>query len=178
MVGAAGNAHGLRAGLRNEAYSHRLRSFISARHQRDLRAMNGAAMKDRAIGEQHAPRMATTSAQYGIWMAQQMVPQSPSYSTAEAIELRGVLDPVAPSSSVVAVLNHRQSLHMRFQMDDDGRQRRRRRQLCWKYIDFSSRHQRRRTPRPSAEGGPARPCRYAAIRRATRSIVAPAAHRR
>jgi amino acid adenylation domain-containing protein len=69
---------------------------------------------------QPVPRMATTSAQYGIWMAQQMVPQSPSYSTAEAIELRGVLDPAALSASVVEVLNHCQTLHMRFQMDDDG----------------------------------------------------------
>lgn len=65
-------------------------------------------------------RLPTTSAQYGIWMGQQMVPESPSYLTAEAIELRGRLDHEALSASVAEVLNNSATLHMRFQMDDDG----------------------------------------------------------
>lgn len=65
-------------------------------------------------------RMATTSAQYGIWMAQQMVPHSPCYLTAEAIELQGPLDLAALSASVVEVLNNAATLHMRFQMDEQG----------------------------------------------------------
>lgn len=68
----------------------------------------------------HTPRMATTSAQYGIWMAQQMVPHSPCYLTAEAIELNGPLDLAALSASVVEVLNNAATLHMRFQMDEQG----------------------------------------------------------
>ena len=65
-------------------------------------------------------RMPTTSAQYGIWMAQQMAPESPSYWTAETIELRGPLDLAVLSASAVEVLNHSQTLHMRFQMDHEG----------------------------------------------------------
>lgn len=65
-------------------------------------------------------RMATTSAQYGIWMGQQMVPESPCYLTAEVIELRGILDLQALRDSVVEVLNNCQTLHMRFQMTEEG----------------------------------------------------------
>lgn len=65
-------------------------------------------------------RMATTSAQYGIWMAQQMVPNSPSYLTAEAVELRGPLDVETLDASVNEVLHHARTLHMRFEMDEEG----------------------------------------------------------
>lgn len=65
-------------------------------------------------------RMATTSAQYGIWMAQQMMPHSPSYLTAEVIELRGALDAGALAASVNEVLHHARTLHMRFEMDEEG----------------------------------------------------------
>lgn len=65
-------------------------------------------------------RMATTSAQYGIWMAQQMVPESPSYLTAETIVLRGPLDTQALSTTVNEVLHHARALHMRFEMDEEG----------------------------------------------------------
>ncbi|SNR75849.1 amino acid adenylation domain-containing protein [Methylobacillus rhizosphaerae] len=65
-------------------------------------------------------RQPTTTAQYGIWMAQQMVPESPSYLTGEAIELKGKLDRKALSDSVVAVLNHCSTLHMRFEIDNEG----------------------------------------------------------
>jgi nonribosomal peptide synthetase MxcG len=63
-------------------------------------------------------RLPTTSAQYGIWMGQQMVPDSPSYLTAEAIELRGPLAIEALNLSVTTVLDNCHTLHMRFQMDN------------------------------------------------------------
>lgn len=65
-------------------------------------------------------RLAASSAQYGIWMGQQMVPESPSYLTAEAVELRGPLDTAALSASVAEVLGNCQTLHMRFEMNEDG----------------------------------------------------------
>lgn len=65
-------------------------------------------------------RLPTSSAQYGIWMGQQMVPDSPSYLTAEAIELRGPLDIDALRSSVTAILDHCQTLHMHFEMNNEG----------------------------------------------------------
>jgi nonribosomal peptide synthetase MxcG len=65
-------------------------------------------------------RLPTTSAQYGIWMGQQMVPDSPSYLTAEAIELRGPLAIEALNLSVTTVLDNCHTLHMRFQMDNEG----------------------------------------------------------
>ncbi|NSL54544.1 condensation domain-containing protein [Uliginosibacterium aquaticum] len=67
-----------------------------------------------------AQRLPTTSAQYGIWVAQQMSPESPAYLTAEVIELRGLLDQSALSATVVEVLNHCASLHMRFEADEQG----------------------------------------------------------
>jgi nonribosomal peptide synthetase MxcG len=65
-------------------------------------------------------RLPTSSAQYGIWMGQQMVPDSPSYLTAEAIELRGSLDIEALRASITAILDHCQTLHMRFEMNTEG----------------------------------------------------------
>lgn len=66
------------------------------------------------------PRLPTSSAQYGIWMGQQMAPESPCYLTAEMVELRGALDLAALRASVTDVLNNSHTLHMRFQIDDDG----------------------------------------------------------
>jgi len=65
-------------------------------------------------------RLPTSSAQYGIWMGQQMVPESPSYLTAEAITLHGALNIEALRLSVTEVLNNCQTLHMRFEMNDEG----------------------------------------------------------
>ncbi|MBT0570234.1 amino acid adenylation domain-containing protein [Curvibacter sp. CHRR-16] len=65
-------------------------------------------------------RMHTTSAQYGIWMAQQMVPQSPSYWTGEAIELQGELNLAALIDTVQEVLHNAHGLHVRFCMDEEG----------------------------------------------------------
>ncbi|MBN3780876.1 non-ribosomal peptide synthetase, partial [Burkholderia sp. Ac-20345] len=60
-----------------------------------------------------------TSAQYGIWVAQQVDPDDPGYLTAEIIELDGALDVDALTGSVEAVLDHADALHMRFAWADD-----------------------------------------------------------
>lgn len=70
--------------------------------------------------ESTTERLPTTSAQYGIWMAQQMVPDSPGYLTAEVVALDGPLDDAALAATLVEVLGHCASLHMRFEMNDDG----------------------------------------------------------
>lgn len=65
-------------------------------------------------------RLPTTSAQYGIWVAQQMSPASPAYLTAEVIVLQGMPDLAALDLSVREVLTHCEALHMRFEVDADG----------------------------------------------------------
>ncbi|GAA5161011.1 condensation domain-containing protein [Viridibacterium curvum] len=64
------------------------------------------------------PRQPTTTAQFGIWIAQQMAPESPAMLTAETIELRGTLDLAALSDTVVEVLDNCHSLHRRFESDE------------------------------------------------------------
>ncbi|MET3819803.1 MULTISPECIES: amino acid adenylation domain-containing protein [Burkholderia] len=61
-----------------------------------------------------------TSAQYGIWVAQQVDPDDPGYLTAEIIELDGALDVAALTDSVETVLDHADTLHMRFAWQDDA----------------------------------------------------------
>ncbi|MGR4869117.1 amino acid adenylation domain-containing protein [Variovorax sp. LARHSF232] len=68
---------------------------------------------------QAAKRLRTTTAQYGIWVAQQVDPGSPGYLTAEAIELHGALDAALLRRIAVDVLNHCHALHMRFEWDAD-----------------------------------------------------------
>ncbi|MFT3736644.1 MAG: condensation domain-containing protein [Rhodocyclaceae bacterium] len=63
-------------------------------------------------------RQPTTTAQFGIWIAQQMAPESPAMLTAETIELRGALDLSALSRTVVEVLDNCHSLHRRFESED------------------------------------------------------------
>ncbi|XZG69925.1 amino acid adenylation domain-containing protein [Chitinibacteraceae bacterium HSL-7] len=65
-------------------------------------------------------RLPTTSAQYGIWMAQSMSPRSPAYNTAEVIELHGAPDQLVLVETISEVLNHARTLHARFTMDDSG----------------------------------------------------------
>ncbi|OXH93378.1 non-ribosomal peptide synthetase, partial [Burkholderia multivorans] len=60
-----------------------------------------------------------TSAQYGIWVAQQVDPDDPGYLTAETVVLDGAVDVVALADSVKAVLDHADTLHMRFMWQDD-----------------------------------------------------------
>ncbi len=64
-------------------------------------------------------RLRATSAQYGIWVAQQVDPDDPGYLTAEAIELDGALEAAAFTHAVQAVLDCADSLHMRFEWGDD-----------------------------------------------------------
>lgn len=64
-------------------------------------------------------RLRTTTAQYGIWVAQQVDPGSPGYLTAEAIELEGALDTALLRSIVAEVLDRCHALHMRFEWDGD-----------------------------------------------------------
>ncbi|WP_126285699.1 non-ribosomal peptide synthetase [Burkholderia stagnalis] len=64
--------------------------------------------------------MRATSAQYGIWVAQQVDPDDPGYLTAETIALDGALDIAALADSVEAVLDHADALHMRFAWQDDA----------------------------------------------------------
>ncbi|MFC0708549.1 condensation domain-containing protein [Azorhizophilus paspali] len=65
-------------------------------------------------------RLPATTAQFSIWVAQQAVPDSPAYLTAETIELLGTVDRAALSDTVVEVLNNCHSLHMRF-VHEEGR---------------------------------------------------------
>ncbi|RQS15564.1 amino acid adenylation domain-containing protein [Burkholderia sp. Bp9002] len=64
--------------------------------------------------------MRATSAQYGIWVAQQVDPDDPGYLTAETIALDGALDVAALADSVEAVLDRADALHMRFAWQDDA----------------------------------------------------------
>ncbi|MEY4563057.1 MAG: hypothetical protein RLZZ618_2334 [Pseudomonadota bacterium] len=66
-----------------------------------------------------APRLRTTTAQYGIWVAQQVDPGSPGYWTAEAVELDGPLDAELLRDTITAVLRHAHTLHMRFEWVTD-----------------------------------------------------------
>ncbi|HSD36273.1 MAG TPA: condensation domain-containing protein [Rhodocyclaceae bacterium] len=65
-------------------------------------------------------RLPTTTAQYGIWVAQKMAPESPTMLTAETISLRGPLNVKALSDTVVEVLDNADTLHRRFVEDDTG----------------------------------------------------------
>lgn len=53
-----------------------------------------------------------TQAQHGIWVGQQMAPDSPAYWTAEALSLQGPLDAAAWRQALDHVVRHAQSLHM------------------------------------------------------------------
>ncbi|MCW7536823.1 condensation domain-containing protein [Aquabacterium sp. A7-Y] len=64
-------------------------------------------------------RLRTTTAQYGIWVAQQSDPDSPGYLTAEAIEFNGGLDLSLLRTAIAEVLDHCHTLHMRFEWDGD-----------------------------------------------------------
>ncbi len=68
----------------------------------------------------HAPeRLRTTSAQYGIWVAQLADEAGSSYWTSEIIELRGCADRSALIDSIRETLEYCQALHMRFEWDED-----------------------------------------------------------
>ncbi|WP_137940080.1 non-ribosomal peptide synthetase [Chitinivorax sp. B] len=60
-----------------------------------------------------------TTAQYGIWLGQQLDPVNPAYWTAEMVELTGMLDCDVFSDAVLQTLAECDSLHMRYQQRGD-----------------------------------------------------------
>ncbi|KVK77188.1 non-ribosomal peptide synthetase [Burkholderia sp. MSMB1498] len=89
--------------------------------------------------QQTSQRMRATSAQYGIWVAQQVDPEDPGYLTAETIELVGALDVDALAASVEAVLDRADTLHMRFEWADDALwQHRRPERAQLRVVDFAA----------------------------------------
>jgi nonribosomal peptide synthetase MxcG len=63
--------------------------------------------------------LALTSAQYGIWLGQQLDPDSPSYWTAEAVELSGELDDAAFEAALRQAVAECDALHQRFSSDGE-----------------------------------------------------------
>ncbi|WP_137940031.1 condensation domain-containing protein [Chitinivorax sp. B] len=66
---------------------------------------------------QNSQRLATTTAQFSIWVAQLDDENSPGFWTAETVELTGELDVVAFQTTVREVLDHCHTLHMRFEWE-------------------------------------------------------------
>lgn len=84
-------------------------------------------------------RLRTTTAQYGIWVANQSDPADPGYLTAELIDLHGPLDVPHLTSAITGVLEHCAALHMRFEFDDGTLwQRPQPRMAPVEHIDFSA----------------------------------------
>ncbi|UUZ52475.1 condensation domain-containing protein [Massilia sp. H-1] len=61
--------------------------------------------------------MPLTSAQYGIWLGQQLDPSSPAYWTAEAVELTGELDAALFETALRQAIDECDALHQRFGSD-------------------------------------------------------------
>ncbi len=64
-----------------------------------------------------AARLATTTAQYGIWVAQRVDDDATGYWTAECIDLEGPLQVPLLQRAIEHVLNQCPALHMRFEWD-------------------------------------------------------------
>lgn len=64
--------------------------------------------------EPNTSALPLTGPQYGMWAGQQLDPDSPSFWTAEAIELTGPLDPVALEAALRDALSACDALHMRY----------------------------------------------------------------
>ncbi len=62
-------------------------------------------------------RLALTAAQYGIWIGQQLDPDSPAYWTAEAVELSGELDVAAFEAALRQGVDECDALHQRYGTD-------------------------------------------------------------
>ena len=69
-----------------------------------------------------ALRLPLTGAQAGIWLAQQLAPDSPVYNTADAVELSGPVDAEALAAHIRAVLDDAEALHVRVVDGPDGPQ--------------------------------------------------------
>jgi nonribosomal peptide synthetase MxcG len=64
-------------------------------------------------------RLALTSAQYGIWLGQQLDPDSPAYWTAEAVELTGELDADSFETALRQAVAECDALHQRLRSDGE-----------------------------------------------------------
>lgn len=62
-------------------------------------------------------RLPLTSAQYGIWLGQQLDPSSPAYWTAEAVELTGELDAALFETALRQAIDECDALHQCFGSD-------------------------------------------------------------
>lgn len=62
-------------------------------------------------------RRPLTEAQYGIWMGQQLDPQSPAYNTGECVEIHGAVDVALFESALRRTVGEAESLHARFVTD-------------------------------------------------------------
>lgn len=62
-------------------------------------------------------RLPLSTAQYGIWLGQQLDVGSPAYWTAEAVELRGALDEDAFESALMQAVAECDTLHQRYVSD-------------------------------------------------------------
>ncbi|ACY14562.1 non-ribosomal peptide synthetase [Haliangium ochraceum] len=74
-----------------------------------------------------APRveLPLSAAQHGIWLGQQLDPDSPAYNTAECIEIHGPIDPVHFEAALRQVMHEAQTLRMAVVAADGSRQRER-----------------------------------------------------
>lgn len=61
--------------------------------------------------------LALSAAQYGIWIGQQLDPDSPAYWTAEAVELCGELDVAAFEAALRHAVDESEALHQRYTSD-------------------------------------------------------------
>ncbi|MFG2877361.1 non-ribosomal peptide synthase/polyketide synthase [Streptomyces sp. NPDC048337] len=71
------------------------------------------------VSEHRIARESVTSAQLGVWVAQQLDPDSPQYNCGAAFEIRGPLDPELLARAVRQAVAETQALHARFAEDGD-----------------------------------------------------------
>ncbi|WP_177244834.1 non-ribosomal peptide synthetase, partial [Streptomyces sp. yr375] len=65
-------------------------------------------------------RLPLTSAQRGVWHAQQLDPANPTFVVAQYLDLRGPLDPVLLDAALNRMADENESLRSRYDTDDDG----------------------------------------------------------
>lgn len=89
-------------------------------------------------------RLALSSAQYGIWLGQQLDPDSPAYWTAEAIELTGELDAAVFEAALRQAVSECDALHQRLRSDGETAWQRVDRRDDWvltrRQLDFDAAH--------------------------------------
>ncbi|MFI5086156.1 MAG: amino acid adenylation domain-containing protein [Actinomycetales bacterium] len=75
---------------------------------------------DSAVSQQTPARRELTSAQRGIWYAQQLAPDNPMYQIAQYVDIRGGLDPQVLGRAVLGAVEEADALNVRFAEDGDG----------------------------------------------------------